>query len=179
MISVTAWYGMEEKSARLEQSLTVTGAAWRISVRKSVYKKKNKNFCKCQEKILDSNTPFVYDSQGDVMESIVKQSLLYDFYGELLTEHQRSIYEDVVYNDMSLSEIAEENGISRQGVHDLIKRCDKTLSAYEDKLHLISKFQTTRRMVEEIHKKTRIFKETKDESLIDEIEQISNDIMEL
>ena len=41
------------------------------------------------------------------MESIVKQSLLYDFYGELLTEHQRSIYEDVVYNDMSLSEIAE------------------------------------------------------------------------
>ncbi len=44
------------------------------------------------------------------MESIVKQSLLYDFYGELLTEHQRSIYEDVVYNDMSLSEIAEENG---------------------------------------------------------------------
>ena len=104
------------------------------------------------------------------MESIVKQSLLYDFYGELLTEHQRSIYEDVVYNDMSLSEIAEENGISRQGVHDLIKRCDKTLSAYEDKLHLISKFQTTRRMV---------FKETKDESLIDEIEQISNDIMEL
>ena len=85
----------------------------------------------------------------------------------------------VVYNDMSLSEIAEENGISRQGVHDLIKRCDKTLSAYEDKLHLISKFQTTRRMVEEIHKKTRVFKETKDESLIDEIEQISNDIMEL
>ena len=77
------------------------------------------------------------------MESIVKQSLLYDFYGELLTEHQRSIYEDVVYNDMSLSEIAEENGISRQGVHDLIKRCDKTLSACEDKLHLISKFQTT------------------------------------
>ena len=179
MISVIAWYGMEGKFAQPAQNLTATVAAWRISVPKSVYKKKNKNFCKCQEKILDSKAPFVYDSQGDVMESIVKQSLLYDFYGELLTEHQRSIYEDVVYNDMSLSEIAEENGISRQGVHDLIKRCDKTLSAYEDKLHLISKFQTTRRMVEEIHKKTRIFKETKDESLIDEIEQISNDIMEL
>lgn len=168
---------MEERSARPEQSRIVTGAVWQISAQKPVYKKKK--FYKCQEKILDSNAPFVYDSQGDVMESIVKQSLLYDFYGELLTEHQRSIYEDVVYNDMSLSEIAEENGISRQGVHDLIKRCDKTLSAYEDKLHLISKFQTTRRMVEEIHKKTRVFKETKDESLIDEIEQISNDIMEL
>ena len=113
------------------------------------------------------------------MEKIGRQVFLYDFYGELLTEHQKRVYEDVVLNDMSLSEIAEELGISRQGVHDLIKRCDKILSAYEDKLHLISKFQTTRRMVEEIHKKTRVFKETKDESLIDEIEQISNDIMEL
>lgn len=61
------------------------------------------------------------------MEKIVEQGLLYDFYGELLTEHQRHIYEDVVMNDMSLSEIAQEAGISRQGVHDLIKRCDKTL----------------------------------------------------
>ena len=46
------------------------------------------------------------------MERFIEEALLYDFYGELLTEHQRSIYEDVVYNDMSLSEIAEENGIS-------------------------------------------------------------------
>ena len=42
------------------------------------------------------------------MEKIVEQGLLYDFYGELLTEHQRHIYEDVVFNDMSPSEIAEE-----------------------------------------------------------------------
>ena len=42
------------------------------------------------------------------MEKIVEQGLLYDFYGELLTEHQRNIYEGVVFNDMSLSEIAEE-----------------------------------------------------------------------
>ena len=55
------------------------------------------------------------------MEKIVEQGLLYDFYGELLTEHQRNIYEGVVFNDMSLSEIAEEQGISRQGVHDLGK----------------------------------------------------------
>ena len=45
------------------------------------------------------------------MERIVEQTLLYDFYGELLTPHQRKIYEDVVFNDMSLSEIAEEQGI--------------------------------------------------------------------
>ena len=68
------------------------------------------------------------------MEKIVEQGLLYDFYGELLTDHQRHVYEDVVFNDMSLSEIAEEQGISRQGVHDLIKRCDRILAGYEEKL---------------------------------------------
>lgn len=113
------------------------------------------------------------------MESIVKQSLLYDFYGELLTEHQRTIYEDVVFNDMSLGEIAEEQGISRQGVHDLIKRCDRILSGYEEKLHLISKFQQTREMVEEIQKLTKQFQETQDAGLIHEIEKISSDIIEL
>ena len=55
------------------------------------------------------------------MEKIVRQSLLYDFYGELLTEHQKAIYEDVVNNDMSYSEIARMNQISRQGVYDMIK----------------------------------------------------------
>ena len=65
------------------------------------------------------------------MEKIVKQTLLYDFYGELLTDHQRAIYEDVVFNDLSLSEVAEMQGISRQGVHDLIRRCDKILAGYE------------------------------------------------
>ena len=49
------------------------------------------------------------------MEKIVRQSMLYDFYGELLTEHQKSVYEDVVNNDMSYSEIARLNNISRQG----------------------------------------------------------------
>ena len=44
-------------------------------------------------------------------------------------------------NDMSLSEIAQEAGISRQGVHDLIKRCDKTLEDYESRLHLMGKVQ--------------------------------------
>lgn len=74
------------------------------------------------------------------MEKIVEQGLLYDFYGELLTEHQRKIYEDAVYHDLSLSEIAEMQGISRQGVHDLIRRCDRILEDYEEKLHLVKRF---------------------------------------
>ena len=55
------------------------------------------------------------------MEKFVEQTLLYDFYGELLTERQQQIYESVVLEDYSLSEVAEELGISRQGVHDMIK----------------------------------------------------------
>lgn len=113
------------------------------------------------------------------MESIGRQSLLYDFYGELLTEHQRTIYEDVVFNDMSLGEIAQEQGISRQGVSDLIKRCDRILGSYESKLHLISKFKKTRQMAGEIQELARSFKETGDMELIRQIEQISGDIIEL
>ena len=84
------------------------------------------------------------------MEKIVEQGLLYDFYGELLTEHQRRIYEDAVFNDLSLSEIAQNAGISRQGVHDLIKRCDKTLEEYENRLHLTARFEKIRQKLERI-----------------------------
>ena len=88
------------------------------------------------------------------MEKIFEQALLYDFYGELLTEHQQSIYEDAVYNDMSLGEIAENRGISRQGVHDLIKRCDKILRGYEEKLHLVERFADAKVMIGEIEQLT-------------------------
>lgn len=88
------------------------------------------------------------------MEKIFEQALLYDFYGELLTEHQRSIYEDAVYNDMSLGEIAEQNGISRQGVHDLIKRCDRILQDYEAKLHLVERFAKAKGKIREIESLT-------------------------
>ncbi len=84
------------------------------------------------------------------MEKIVEQGLLYDFYGELLTEHQRRIYEEAVCNDMSLSEIAQEYGISRQGVHDLLRRCDRALQEYEGKLHLLQKFGRVKQRVAEI-----------------------------
>lgn len=79
------------------------------------------------------------------VKEIVANGLLYDFYGELLTEHQKMIYEEAVYNDMSLAEIAESYGISRQGVHDLIRRCTKTMQKYEDKLHMIKRFEEIRK----------------------------------
>ncbi len=85
------------------------------------------------------------------MERIIRQAFLYDFYGELLNDHQKAIYEDFVLNNYSLTEIAEDREISRQGVYDMIRRCDKLLNSYEDKLHLLEKFQKTREQVEQIH----------------------------
>lgn len=93
------------------------------------------------------------------MEKLFEQNLLYDFYGELLTPHQQNIYEDAVYNDMSLSEIAQEQGISRQGVHDLIKRCDKLLQDYESKLHLVERFMGAKEKIKEIEELTQISEE--------------------
>ncbi len=74
-------------------------------------------------------------------EEIVELSLLYDFYGEMLGDHKKKIFEDYVLNDLSLAEIAEEEGISRQGVHDVVKRCTRQLKEYEAALHLVEKFQ--------------------------------------
>lgn len=113
------------------------------------------------------------------MEKIVRQGQLYDFYGELLTEHQKKIYEDVVFNDLSLSEIAAEQGISRQGVHDLVKRCDKLLEGYEEKLHLVEKFQQTKAMVEEIRKLTQEYQRTEDRELLKHIDSLTGHIIEL
>lgn len=121
----------------------------------------------------------LYDNTGDDMEKIVEQGILYDFYGQLLTDHQKQIYEDVVFRDLSLSEIAKEQGISRQGVHDLIKRCDRILAGYEEKLQLVHKFNETKKMVEDIHQLTKKYKETEDVRFIQRIEQIAGDIMEL
>lgn len=112
------------------------------------------------------------------MEQKFEQALLYDFYGEMLNEHQRNIYEDFVFNDLSLGEIAEEIGISRQGVSDMIKRCTKKLETYEAKLHLVSKFLSIKNDVAQIHELGEKFKETHDEKIISEIEIISNQILE-
>lgn len=108
------------------------------------------------------------------MERIVEQGLLYDFYGELLTEHQRYIYEAVVLNDLSLSEMAQEQGISRQGVHDLIKRCDKILAEYEEKLHLVEKFEKIKQCVKQIETTADALA---DNSRTKQIKELANEIL--
>lgn len=112
------------------------------------------------------------------VEEKLEQTYLYDFYGELLNEHQRRIYENIVFDDLSLGEIASENGISRQGVADMMKRSRKKLADYEDKLHLVKKFLSVKTAVQEIHCLTEEFHQSGNGQLVEQIEAISNKILE-
>ena len=70
------------------------------------------------------------------MEKRIRASLLLSFYGPLLTERQRQLLRDYYDEDLSLSEIAEQNGMSRQAAHDAIRRGENQLSILEEKLNL-------------------------------------------
>ena len=80
----------------------------------------------------------------------LEMSLLFDFYGETLTEKQRELF-DLYYNeDLSLAEIAEHAGITRQGVRDSIKRAEHALREMEEKLGLVARYGGTERCAEEL-----------------------------
>ena len=74
------------------------------------------------------------------LDNLAKESLLYDFYGGLLTDKQREVMELYHEENYSIVEIAGELGVSKQAVHDNLKKTEKILSDYEDKLGLVSKF---------------------------------------
>ena len=83
-------------------------------------------------------------------DETVYRTMLFDFYGELLTDKQRE-YFDLHYNeDYSLGEIAEMTGISRQGVWDIIKRAEETLRKTEEKTRLVRRFREPQAAVAEI-----------------------------
>lgn len=80
----------------------------------------------------------------------LEMSLLFDFYGETLTEKQRELF-DLYYNeDLSLSEIAAHAGITRQGVRDSVKRAEHALREMELKLGLVARYGGTGRCAEEL-----------------------------
>lgn len=78
---------------------------------------------------------------------------LFAFYGELLTDKQKDILTLYCLDDYSLGEIAEDVDISRQGVHDTVKRAAKTLESYENKLGLMEKFNNNTKLLKDINDK--------------------------
>lgn len=111
------------------------------------------------------------------LNSFVDRDLLYDFYGDLLTEHQKRIYEEVVFNDCSLSEVARDEEISRQGVSDLIRRVEEQLEEYERKLGLVEKFHRQRREIREICRLAESFSRTKEESDVEKIRVLAEKLL--
>ena len=82
--------------------------------------------------------------------SAVMRSMLFDFYGELLTDKQRE-YFDLRYNeDLSLGDIAEQCGISRQGVWDIIRRAETAMTEIEEKTGLIKRFLERNAQIDEL-----------------------------
>ena len=112
-------------------------------------------------------------------ESRRTRSMLLDFYGELLTDKQRECF-DLHYNeDLSLSEIAEQLGVSRQGVWDNIRRAEAAMQEIEEKTGLIRRFEGTRQTLKDIRAKAeRIGEMTSGETnrlagqIVDEIDRI-------
>ena len=87
-----------------------------------------------------------------------RMTMLYDFYGELLTDRQKEFF-DLYYNeDLSLAEIAENAGISRQGVRDVIVRAEGVMQEIEDKTGLIRRFEQVRGHLDTIEQAAAEFK---------------------
>lgn len=116
------------------------------------------------------------------LQDIVELSILYDFYSELLGEHKKEIFGEYIMNDLSLGEIAQDAGISRQGVHDIIKRCSVKLRDYEEKLGLKTRFESIKSDAEKIRELTEQIRTASDEeergTLADRIETVTAGLIE-
>ncbi len=139
-----------------------------------------KNKAGVKKKYLTPALLFSMITKVMIVNEILEQALLYDFYGELLTDHQKEIYGQFVLEDLSLSEIAQSEGISRQGVHDLVRRCQKILEGYESKLHLVEKFLSVKKMVQEINDVLDSYesRDVEPEVMAERIRRISDTIIE-
>lgn len=113
-------------------------------------------------------------------KNIFEMALLFDFYGELLTDKQRE-YFDLYYNeDLSLSEIAEADGITRQGVRSVLKRVEETLTDTEKKTGLVKRFGEHSLAVNQIEKRVAaILKETAEAAVQTLANQILEDLQSL
>ena len=84
------------------------------------------------------------------MAKDLRITFLLDFYGDMLTEKQREVVECYYNEDLSLAEIAEEKGITRQGVRDAIKRAEQQMFEMEERLGLVRRFRTIRGQLQQV-----------------------------
>ena len=111
------------------------------------------------------------------MEKNVKISMLCEIYGKLLTEKQLEILTDYYNNDLSLSEIAENNQITRQAVRDIIKKGEKKLFEYEEKLLFMKRMLNQEKTIQHILSElTKIEKDSSDKKVANILETIKKEL---
>ena len=111
------------------------------------------------------------------MEKKVEVSLLCDLYGKLLTEKQFEFINDYYNNDLGLSEIAENNNITRQAVRDIIKKGERKLFEYEEKLLFMKKTLTQEQKIQEVLSElTKIGTETTDKQIVNILNSIKKEL---
>jgi len=113
------------------------------------------------------------------LEKFAWMNLLYDFYGQLLTEHQKIFIELYYSQNLSLGEIAREFDVTRQAVHDTIKRASQLLEEYEDKLGLVEKFLIERNKLIEAGSLLDEYTATGEAGKVLRAREILNEILEL
>lgn len=118
------------------------------------------------------------NDQMSEVEERVKLSLLYDFYGALLKENQQRMFEAYMMADYGYSEIAEEEGISRQGAYDAIRRASKQLHEYEDKLGLVKRFRQQQVLVGKLQEQLQQMDISMDTPGWQEVLRLLGDLME-
>ena len=107
-----------------------------------------------------------------------RMAMLFDFYGDVLTDRQQEFY-DLYYNeDLSLGEIAENYGITRQGVRDVIVRAEAILTDLEDKTGLIKRFHTMKQQLEQVQKDAQRLTELSQRYDDPELEALSRRILD-
>ena len=89
------------------------------------------------------------------MDKTIYYNYLYDYYGSLLTDKQREYYEDYYFNDLSLSEIAENNNVSRNAVHNQLKIVIEKLEFYENNLKLYEKSKKIGKIIDRLDDKIK------------------------
>lgn len=113
---------------------------------------------------------------GDYVEKLVEIGILFDFYGKLLSKKQYSAIELYYIHDLSLGEIGEELNISRQGVHDTLKRAEQKLYKFEKDLGLIKKFNASHDSLRKIISISQDIMNLADKQSLDEIFDKSKEI---
>ena len=111
------------------------------------------------------------------MEKNVKISILCQLYGKLLSENQLEFIDDYYNNDLSLSEIAENHGITRQAVRDMLKKGEKKLFEYEEKLLFMKRMLNQEKKIEEILVElTKIQKDYTDNEVASILENVKKEL---